>query len=856
MKLLSLFSGIGAFEKALGEHELVNYCEIDKYASKSYSVIHGVPEDKNLGDITKVNTSTLPNDIDLITYGFPCVPAGYLIKTKNGYKPIENVTTNDYVLTHTNTYQKVVKTMNRISAHINHVKGVGCIDLQVTDEHPVYVLRNNEFMWIKAKDLLLSDRLVFNKNTKSENTDIPDNVLWLMGRYFADGYKENHALHRAIFCIGKKKTSEFEGKIQGINFVKLHENRSCVEYKLMDNEVLKYFTDLDTGSLAKDIPQWIIDLSKDKLIHFYNGYYSGDGHNRKDRKLSMFCTVSKKMAYELQDVVIKLFNVVPSLSIRKDKRSKTFNDSYCFQFSSRPKEQIIREDKICVQIKNLYREEKQLKVFNFEVENDNSYTVNNVIVHNCQDISQAGKQKGFTDENGEHTRSGLFFEALRIIQDAKPKYAIAENVKALVSKKFKTEFSIVLDCLEKAGYNNYYKVLNSKDYGIPQNRERVFIVSIRKDVDDGKFTFPQPFELKLRLKDLLEDEVDSKYYLSEKILQRLQITDNTLSKNIIGTTKPEFRTIGQRDLVFNPNGVMGTLVATVHKQPKQILESKKLFGVFDTDKSKHQAGSVWDSNGLAPTLDTMQGGYRQPCVLEDSKKGNVDTLLVDDTQGFESEPRIYKEYSPTLRSSRQGLKIIQVCNLLTMNGDYKGSWKNPDRGRVFSPSGLSPTITCMQGGGLEPKIMVKKDRVKQIGNIVTTGTCGTTGVAVWGKNKQVDTNSYINEIISKNIEIPVAIDEQNVKVRTDGLVGTLMTDGSSPKKNNRICCADLRIRKLTPKECWRLMGFDDKDIDKCIAAGLSNSQLYKQAGNSIVVNVIKEIFKSLFKNYETDLNKI
>ena len=78
-------------------------------------------------------------------------------------------------------------------------------------------------------------------------------------------------------------------------------------------------------------------MSKDKLIHFYNGYYSGDGHNRKDRELSMFCTVSKKMAYGLQDIVIKLFNVVPTLNIRKDKRSKTFNDSYCFQFSLRPK---------------------------------------------------------------------------------------------------------------------------------------------------------------------------------------------------------------------------------------------------------------------------------------------------------------------------------------------------------------------------------------------------------------------------------------------------------------------------------------------------------------------------------------
>lgn len=136
----------------------------------------------------------------------------------------------------------------------------------------------------------------------------------------------------------------------------------------------------------------------------------------------------------------------------------------------------------------------------------------------CQDISLAGKQKGFTDEEGKTTRSGLFFEALRIIEDYKPKYAIAENVKNLTSKKFSKEFSIVLDSLEKAGYRNYWKVLNAKDYGIPQNRERVFIVSIRKDLNQD-FVFPEKMPLELRLKDLLEDSVDKKYFLSQVTIE-------------------------------------------------------------------------------------------------------------------------------------------------------------------------------------------------------------------------------------------------------------------------------------------------------------------------------------------------
>lgn len=136
----------------------------------------------------------------------------------------------------------------------------------------------------------------------------------------------------------------------------------------------------------------------------------------------------------------------------------------------------------------------------------------------CQDISNAGSMRGLFNEDGTPTRSGLFFEALRLIEATKPKIAIAENVKNLVGKRFKEQFAIVLKSLEEAGYTNYWQVLNAKDYGIPQNRERVFIVSIRKDIDNGTFKFPTPIPLELKLPHMLEDEVDEKYYLTDKNL--------------------------------------------------------------------------------------------------------------------------------------------------------------------------------------------------------------------------------------------------------------------------------------------------------------------------------------------------
>lgn len=138
----------------------------------------------------------------------------------------------------------------------------------------------------------------------------------------------------------------------------------------------------------------------------------------------------------------------------------------------------------------------------------------------CQDLSAAGQQAGFYDEDGNHTRSGLFFEALRIIREKRPKVAIAENVKALTQKKFSKEFQMVLDGLAAAGYKNYWQVLNAKDYGVPQHRERVFIVSIRDDIESHEPIFPVPIPLEKCMEDLLEPVVDEKYYInSERAIQ-------------------------------------------------------------------------------------------------------------------------------------------------------------------------------------------------------------------------------------------------------------------------------------------------------------------------------------------------
>ena len=845
MKVLSLFSGIGAFEKALKnigkDFELVNYCEIDKYASNAYSQIHHVSEDLNLWDVTKVDTSKLQG-IDLVTYGFPCVPRGYKIKTDNGYKNIEDIKVNDLVLTHTNTYQHVLKTMNRFSDHINHIKCVGCEDLQLTDEHPLYVLRNNEFCWIKAKDLNKLDYITYNINTNSIKTDIPDNALWLLGRYIADGYKEKNTPNRPVFAIGKAKVQEFEQHIKDYSYTVFHADRSAIEYRITDDYLCELIKNLPTGSINKQIPQWVIDLPKEQLEIFYRGYFSGDGHSRKDRDLEMFCTVSKELYLALQEIIIKLYNVVPTVSIRHDNRKDTFNDTYNAQYSFNPKNQKVINDQICVPIKEITRETKEIEVFNFEVEKDNSYTVNNVIVHNCQDISIAGKQRGFTDEDGQQTRSGLFFEALRIITDLQPQYAIAENVKALTSNAFNDEFETVIKSLADAGYNNYYSVLNAKDYGIPQNRERIFIVSIRKDIDTHEFTFPDKLPLTKTLKDLLEPKVDEKYYIN-----------NDRAKNLIEQIKSRY-------IITESTPVDGTILEPRAKEVCNCItarydagiQNQKSIGcmVVEPNKDPIVIGSMQEhtaikNDGVCPCLTTAMGtsGGNTPMVVEDDARikyigsyGSGERRKVYDPDGL----------SPCLNASdyKGATNIIQVGNLMP-----EAKFKNTQRGRVYDPDGLAPTLNTVSGGSLEPKIIEVPCAIASRGRNPDNPNDRTTGSPTEQRLEPNTTNcantlttvqkdNYILE--PKVIDDTVGFnDEPKIYDKT---VPTLRAERYGLKVTE--CNPELRIRKLTPKECFRLMGFSDEDFDSI--HGISNCQLYKMAGNSIVVNVLEEIFKSLF----------
>lgn len=413
----------------------------------------------------------------------------------------------------------------------------------------------------------------------------------------------------------------------------------------------------------------------------------------------------------------------------------------------------------------------------------------------CTDISLSGKQEGI--KQGE-TRSGLLYEVQRLLEQADkmsalPKYLMLENVKNLVGKQFKSQFDEWLYELNNFGYNTYWKVLNAKDYGVPQNRERVFAISIRKDIDDGKFEFPQPFDNGVRLKDVLEDNVDEKYYLSEDIQNRFILTDETLTKNIIGTTKPEYRSIGQRDLVYSENSIMGTLVATDYKQPKQILETNRCIQVGNLNYYNYETlNKVCSKEGISPTLTTMQGGNRQPKI---------------------AEPIAYVK-----EATKKGYAEIyegDSVNIAHSNSKTR-------KGRVGKGCAQTLTTICSQVV-VEPINTYTEWQSKVFEKFIEDSKGETCGV--------ITDNSY-----TFGYQPPMK-----------GYANTLKTHSSAGVVEN------YRVRKLTPKECYRLMGFTDEQFDKSQAFS-SDNQLYKQAGNSIVVDVLYYIFGKLF-NIEVKLPK-
>lgn len=286
------------------------------------------------------------------------------------------------------------------------------------------------------------------------------------------------------------------------------------------------------------------------------------------------------------------------------------------------------------------------------------------------------------------TRSSLLWEVERILTELKesnaplPQILFMENVSAIHNKKNMPDFLAWIEFLESLGYHSFYQDLNAKDYGIPQSRNRCFMFSFLEDVT---YEFPEPFPLKKLLADILERNVDEKYYIktekAEKLIKDL-IARNILPSCCDSLNEEELDT--PTNLAAYPDNKENSVIANPQiKQIGNLVERENY--------ANPQVGRVYAGNGVAPTLSTMQGGDRQPKVIVKSN------ICIDDTQEFEDKPRVYNNTVPSLRSQRSGLKTIVAM-----------------RGRYVNPSGDKETkqqLEPQMNGTYNALTTVQKDNL-------------------------------------------------------------------------------------------------------------------------------------------------
>ncbi len=590
----------------------------------------------------------------------------------------------------------------------------------------------------------------------------------------------------------------------------------------------------------------------------------------------------------------------------------------------------------------------------------------------CQDLSLAGKQKGMA--RGENTRSGLLWEVERLLNECTelPQILLMENVTQVHGTKNKEHFDEWIAFLESKGYKNYWQDLNAKNFGIPQNRNRCFMVSI---LGNYTYEFPEEFPLELRLKDMLETQVDEKFYLSDIAIQ--------------GRIQSSFRQYNLEKSLINDKEIHPTILARYEGAPTLLKEPKLIGGIGEKNfgKQYRQGNRIYDANAVAMALGASPvgnaGGHSylyavdEPFIaasrgrnpenpsdrtagihleqrLEPNFSGCSNTLTTVQKDNYVCEPSIQKVDIPQtvivrkypvdckalckcLRKHKEALRLTNqdIADVLEIPLTKVEHWFRQDEyfaipdaeiwfdlktllniettkfdesimvfeeregvfeksNRCYFPNGISPTLTSTSA---DEKIIETQERFyRQALGTLENNECAI-GDTIDAFNRKVNKSGVAPTITTrpegfKTAILPVVLDPIVCEQRSDeglrffkgdycGALRTidacgdkrviepqiireepleregwheyakevLSTEGVcrtlSTQSNNLATKIKepigLRIRKLTPKECWRLMGFDDVDFEKAEKVN-SNTQLYKQAGNSIVVDVLCYIF--------------
>ena len=871
MKFIDFFAGIGGFRRGmeLAGHECVGFCEFDKFATASYISMHLLTEEQRkaledipikkrqkeilkeeyrngewyANDIRRVYAGDIPK-ADCWCFGFPCFAKGTYILTEKGYIPIEDVSVGDKVLTHKGRWRKVTATMHRDGARLWDVNGFGILPTRTTAEHPYYVTKPDQPMEFKKVEQLDDSWYSTMVLPDAESDGYSKEMWWIIGRYLADGWrverKDRPSGGRIVFAISDDKRTEFE---QRLREAKLHgtytKERTCGKYHVCNNQLYEYLEKFGKYAHGKRIPREALCLSREKAKYFFDGYMSGDGRSDREEATSTSAALILGMCIIAQ----RLGKSVPAVYYtRRDEkcviqgRECRQRDTYTFRISSKSVKGHYRARYVCRELYQPTESDDFGTVYNISVEEDNSYVANGAIVHNCQDISVAGKQAGF-----QGNRSSLFFRVMYLVgqlkEEDKPTYLFIENVKNLLSVNGGWDFARLLIEMEQWGYDAEWQVLNSKDFGVPQNRERCFIIGHLRgrssaevfpvEGADGKNSVSLNLFGCLNGRNSQRDRVYSDDGLAP-----------TISTKPGGNTEPKvsilFDTsyIGQDGKVRVYENICPTLTSRDYKEPRSV-------GVVCNvnPSGKGMNGNVYDSNGLNPTLTTNKG---------EGNKIAIPVLTPDRVEKRQNGRRFKEDGEPMFTltgQDRHGVAIDPLGVLRNVRTEYgKEIRKDYESGKLdisrheflaneIREDGIANTLSTVQK---DNQLAVKVAEATKQGYSECRVGIDTVNLSVPGsKTRRGRVGKEVANTLDTSCNQGIF-----VKVSDELIVYAVWYE--------KYQCY-IAIRKLTPKECFRLQGWSDNYFEKAQFVN-SDSQLYKQAGNGVTVTVIETIARKMNVN--------
>lgn len=754
MKFIDFFAGIGGFRRGmeLAGHECVGFCEFDKFATASYTSMHLLTEEQReflskmplkqrqkeilkeeyrngewyANDIRRVYAGDIPK-ADCWCFGFPCFVRGTYILTEKGYIPIENVSVGDRVLTHKGRWKAVTSVMQRDNARIWNVNGFGILPTGTTAEHPYYVTRVSEPIEFKPVKGLNDSYYSTMVLPDEEPNKYSKEIWWIIGRYIADGWRVRRQDRprggRIVFAVSDKKREEFEHRLSEANLHGTYtEERTCGKYHVCDNQLYEYLGIFGEYAYGKRIPREALCLPREKAEYFYNGYMSGDGRNDKEEATSTSAAVILGMCIIAQ----RLGKPVPAVYYTKRDSKCTIEgreckqrDTYTFRISNKSVKGYYRGRYVCRKLYRPTESDQYETVYNLSVEEDESYIANGAIVHNCQDISVAGKQVGF-----QGNRSSLFFRVMYLIgqlkEEDKPTYLFIENVKNLLSVNGGWDFARLLIEMEQGGYDAEWQVLNSKDFGVPQNRERCFIIGHLRGRSAAEI-FP------------------------------VKGTDRENSVSII-----------------DQEGITGALPCFVDLSYQ---------GIELTEKAR-----------------CLQARYNKGVSNHKAKTSGVAIpVLTPDRAEKRQNGRRFKENGEPMFTLTSQDRHGVATSISPIGGVYTGV--SPE----FYRGVYEGCFRCLKASTHDSGVALKLQNIPVSREYVLTRP---------GMFMKISDELTIYAVWYEKYQCYIA------------------------------------IRKLTPKECFRLQGWTDEYFEKAAFVN-SDSQLYKQAGNGVTVNVIEAIAKQL-----------